>query len=955
MYDMNRRRALVALAVLVVLVMVGSSFGGGQLGPHLAAAPSVRTPTGSQASPLGQAPASPVALSSPTAPVPTIVTPSSPSSPLTFSVPHQIPLAFGPHPSQPPCLAGSSLLPYSTTQNGSGGTGFWTLNPDESAQSPCTVTWWDPALGTNIGPFDDELHLTFSSSVVGSGSRWTVPIHLPAQGNDPANGGLQDFVNNIYAGMVVTGDSRSLYNESYLQVVFTPASSTGTFTSLTYNLSVSVLSFRVGSDTNGSCLPPFWGLNVSWNNLYACELEVLNGGQGVRLKTYVPEDQFYNITFNGAAKGGIMVYANDSTNSSNSGSIALTKANVGLNVTPMYSSSCEDLCYLNWSMPFGNGFGVGLAAISVADQSMNITNVQNTINPVEVGAARYFTSGGYTGEFSNISIESASGGCSGLQYTIDCGPLLSFQGTQYPYFQFNGTVIAIGSGQDYPWTTEDFNQYYQFESHGNPNDSVPFWLDELTNSSQAGFIGPDGPLTVTVRGQDFGTISSIELNYTQPGSSPGSVTMTRISGTASIGMYQATIPGAGTNNGLLSYYLLGTNHPGELLRLPQRSGTYFTVQRGPIPKFGVQIFTAPSTCGTVTLNGTVYTNHETALLSAGYYSASAAPCYPYLFKQWVPTGVAVNNTRSVPTTVEVKENGSLLVNWKYIRPLDSVGVQIATHDCGAVVLNGTTYTANTTALLLDSLKVTLSYASCAGNTFSGWVVTPSSNVTVLGGNPSTFLTLHGNGTIVLTFVPSPQALALVLQVSPTGLRGDSVPRRRLHEQPLPRGPGGRRLPDRPRPVRPLRSPQLDGDRGARHLRVGLGRLQPHRERPGDGQGDLLPPHRGPDRDAARATAGTSIGTARPTTTARLSSSRTNRRTRRSRTRARATTSPGSTPPEASRPGATPSASTARGSSRRSSTLGRPRTSSRSSPIRRIAARSPSAGSTTREASTRTSR
>jgi hypothetical protein len=730
----NRRHGEIALAVLIVVLMAGSAWSGGPWARPSSAAPA--SPGASHATPgvVGSA--------------------ARPNAEQNYRSAHLMPANI--RPAQPVCLPNTQVLPY--TAIASGPTVFWPLYPAGAEQSPCTIAWYSNTYG-QIGPFNDELHMTFSSPVAGSASRWTVPIHLPAQG--PV--GLQLFANDFYVGMVVKGDPSSLYNESYLQAVFTPSSSANT----TYNVSLSVLAFHVGSDTVGSCQPPYWGLNVSWNGLYACELEMLGNGAGVRLKSYVPADQWYNITFNGADPNGLTVYANDTTNKSYTASpYQLSVKNTGFAWQSMFRSSCEDLCYLNWSLPFGNGFGLDLGGTTV--DGFN-TTVQDGINPVEIGSPEYYTSSGYTGDFANISMESGSGGCSGVSsYTINCNPLPSFQGFQYPYFQFNGTVLNIGNGQDYPWTTEDFNQYYQFESHGNPNDTVPFWLDQLTNSSAAGFVGPNASLTLTIRAQDLGTVTGLVLNYTQPGGGEGSVAMTRINGTSSIGYYQGIIPSNG-HNGLLAYYIVGTNHAGEKIRVPAHNA--LTVQREVLPKFYVDFLDTPSGGGSLWLNGTIYPNRATVGLTAGYYPGRCDASYPYVFLRWIATGVGVDNTRSCVIRLEVKENGTLDAVYKYVRPTDHINLQIDTNKCGAILLNGSTYTTNQTVHMLDSLRVPLSYAACAQNTFSGWVVSNSTNVSILGGTPSSWLTLYGNGTVTLTFIPSSEAIALVLQVHPPNCGG----------------------------------------------------------------------------------------------------------------------------------------------------------------------------------------
>ena len=56
---------------------------------------------------------------------------------------------------------------------------FWPIYPYGGGY-PCLLTSQDP---NAPGTFNDELHATFSSSVAGSATRWSVPIRLP--GNPP--------------------------------------------------------------------------------------------------------------------------------------------------------------------------------------------------------------------------------------------------------------------------------------------------------------------------------------------------------------------------------------------------------------------------------------------------------------------------------------------------------------------------------------------------------------------------------------------------------------------------------------------------------------------------------------------------------------------------------------------------------------------------------------------------
>ncbi|MCI4357889.1 MAG: PKD domain-containing protein [Thermoplasmata archaeon] len=633
---------------------------------------------------------------------------------------------------------------------------FWPFYPYAGGY-PCPLTSQDP---NNPTPFNDELHATFSSPNATSAVRWSVPIRLPNNGSYSELAAIHDF----YVGMVVTGNSSSVYNQSFLQVTFTPIVS-GSGSAFYVTLKVIALF------DNGYCTSAA-GLSLTWVSLPACEIDLLNRGQGYSLTGPIPGGEYLRVTFNGANSNGITVYVNDSTQSKYSASYTLSPSLVTnqTTFTPYYRSSCVDLCYLNWSMPFGQGFGVDLGA-DASTQSFN-NSIQTGTGPIWVGSPEYFNGSGYGGDFSDLALESASGGCSNTGTTNACPPIGSNWG--YPYFQFNGTRLLFGSSSDYNWTTRDFGQVLgEFSTAGQPSDFDPMQIDEVRNSSQVGYIASGNPLMVSVRAQDLGSVSTVNLSYTLPDGTVGTASMSRTAGNASFGVYNASIPTTG-GDGTIVYSILARSHAGTSERLPITPRTYFSVVRGPIPQFTITFSTNPSSCGTIDFNGLNYTTFQSVTLPAAPYTAKAHPCYPYVFSSWSAQGIALGPVLRTQQSLKVNltANSTLTANWRYIRPFDTIHLAIDTNHCGSISLNKTVYNVNATVRLLDGYTYALSYSQCALNDFSGWVPSDPVNLSILGGAPSSSLTLHGNGTLELTYLPlSSNPLSLIFEVRPAACGG----------------------------------------------------------------------------------------------------------------------------------------------------------------------------------------
>ncbi len=714
-------------ALLIVLVM---GLGGV---PLLSGLPAANAPSAVQTTPLGFAPGP---------------SPGSHASAHPFLTPRGQSTAVCQDPN-----TGDDIYGPTTGVNA---LSFWPIYPYAGGY-PCLLTSQDL---NAPGVFNDELHATFSSSVNGSATRWSVPIRLP--GN--LTFAEEYAVNDFYLGMVVGGNSSSVDGQSLLQVVFTPTVANG---GNEYYVTLAVL----GLFDSGSCGTvglPANGISLSWNNLNACETDLLANGDGYSLAGPIPGNDYLTVTFNGANPNGVTVYVNDSSEKKYSASYTLSPSTITNQSTfsPYYNSSCDDICYLNWSMPFGQGFGVDLG------QNALNTSIQAGVDPIWVGSPEYYDGSGYGGDFSSLTFESASGACGGSGGTIPCAQIGSDWG--YPYFQFNGTQLLYGSSSDYNWTTRDFGGVLsQFNSQGQPTDFDPLELDEIHNSSQVGYVPSGSGLTVSVRAQDYGHVGSVNLSYTLPDGSQGMVTMNRVSGNDSIGIYNGTIPSTG-GDGTIVYAVLAESEAGTSERLPAAARTFYSVVRGPIPDFTVTFSTNPSSCGSIEFDGINYTSYLSVTLPADRYNVQSYPCYPYVFSSWSASGIPISSLdRVAPTiTVNLTANSTLTGNWRYVRPLDTVNIAIDTNHCGAILLNGSTYTVNTTLHMLDGYSYALAYSQCALNDFSGWVPSDPVNLSILGGAPSTTLTLHGNGTLELTYLAvSSNPLSILLDTVPASCGG----------------------------------------------------------------------------------------------------------------------------------------------------------------------------------------
>ncbi len=347
-----------------------------------------------------------------------------------------------------------------------------------------------------------------------------------------------------------------------------------------------------------------------------------------------------------------------------------------------------------------------------------------------------------------------------------CDP--AAQAGSYPFFTFNGTAINFGT--NWTWTTEDFGgAVFEFNGAATANDYTPLWVDEFSNTSRAGFLAPGLALNVTVRVQDLGNVSLVNLWYTEPGGGPTNSTMVRVSGTDSDGIYNGTVPASG-GNGVVSFRVWATNNASALVALPTIGTPPSTVLRGPIPTFHVTVDSLPATCGGVSLNGSAFRGNGSVFsLEAGSYSARANGCYSYRFSGWEATG-GVSVAGSGPAvSVTLRGNGTLAALWQYLRPVDSVTLAWSPASCGETILNGSGYLAPGPASveLLDNGSYSLGTIPCGGDSFAGWTVSSGAVLAILGSE----LTLHGNGTLTANFEPTSTSAPVTFLTTPAGCGG----------------------------------------------------------------------------------------------------------------------------------------------------------------------------------------
>ena len=630
----------------------------------------------------------------------------------------------------------------------------WPITPAQNFQSPCGL----------IG--QDEEHATLSSAVAYSAERWTIPVHLPSAPIAYAQG--QSWAQS-YVGMVVSGgDNFSFWHQSYAEVVF---QSTGTGAA-SYSAIFHVFSLIYATYYSAATCPGV-DLNFTWNDSYVCEIDELQNS-GIASGSF-PANDWVDVTFAGVkgSYSGTDIWVNDTNTTTDKMSTVLNGSTTGTGAYyPDYNSSCADACLLQWSMPFGLGFGFTLcpmsAAVGAYCNSYNQTRWQE-VNPPEFGIPHFWSGSGYNGDYLYFAPESVSGVCNSnapFGEVGNCYSQNSGTGTgYYPWFTYNGSAIDFGA--NWTWTTQNWGGApFELLSDAAQHDLIPFYAYQTSNSSLAGFSRSGASIGVTVHLQDLGSITSANLNYSINGGAVTELPMAFANGSASDANYTATIPSGG--DGQVNYTITAVDHAGALIT----DGPY-RVARGPLPTFHIVVATDDLSCATVVVNGTRYANASVISTTPGYYSIHAQGCYPWTFSSWtLSRGLSIAPFGALYGTITVTASGTLYAHWTYVRPTDMILIQTNPITCGQVILNGQYYSSGTLASVLDAGNYSISTLGCAGKSFSGWSVTSdnaSQPLDVLGG----YLTPFGNGTLTANYINGSTADSLIFDTNPTTCGGIS--------------------------------------------------------------------------------------------------------------------------------------------------------------------------------------
>ncbi len=186
---------------------------------------------------------------------------------------------------------------------------------------------------------------------------------------------------------------------------------------------------------------------------------------------------------------------------------------------------------------------------------------------------------------------------------------------------------------------------------------------------------------------------SFTLTNTGGGTATGSVSLTRThasqftitqgSGSFSLGAgssktIKVKFCPASTGSKSANLYADGTNCNDDTSSL---SGT------GTQPQRTITFYADPTDGGTITFDGSAYSNGQSTTKTDGTYSVSTNPASNYEFDHWSTTGgVSVANSYSQSTTAAVSGDGSIKAWFNYVLPEDTtpptwdttVGIQSAT-------------------------------------------------------------------------------------------------------------------------------------------------------------------------------------------------------------------------------------------------------------------------------------
>jgi len=171
-------------------------------------------------------------------------------------------------------------------------------------------------------------------------------------------------------------------------------------------------------------------------------------------------------------------------------------------------------------------------------------------------------------------------------------------------------------------------------------------------------------------------------------------------------------------------------------------------------QYTITFYTDPTNGGTITFDGTTYSNGQSTQKQAGSYSIHANPATNYVFDHWSTTGgVSVSDPYSQSTTATVSGDGTLKAWFNYNPPQYTITFYTDPTNGGTITFDGTTYSnGQSTQKQAGSYSI---HANPATNyVFDHWSTTGGVSVS----DPysqSTTATVSGDGTLKAWFNYNP--------------------------------------------------------------------------------------------------------------------------------------------------------------------------------------------------------
>ena len=162
----------------------------------------------------------------------------------------------------------------------------------------------------------------------------------------------------------------------------------------------------------------------------------------------------------------------------------------------------------------------------------------------------------------------------------------------------------------------------------------------------------------------------------------------------------------------------------------------------------ITFYMNPTDGGTITFDGSTYSNGQNTQKPDGQYSVSANPATNYEFDHWATTGgVSVANPNSQSTTATVSGNGGITAHFSYIPEQRTVSFSIDPTNGGTITFEGSTYSHGQNTQVADGQYPVFANPTL-GCVFDHWTTT--GGVSVADSNSqSTTATVSGDGGIEL--------------------------------------------------------------------------------------------------------------------------------------------------------------------------------------------------------------